>query len=231
MERLQTKNYYDLGQYGYISNSDLSRVKREVAGGFVPKNLKDAYKFGTLADSLITQRHTVNTEFMFVEDEASPGKIITFEEEQIRTAEKMAEVYEADRDIRNMFSGAKTQYIFLSEKFPVTFEGQELFIKSRIKLDLYYKPNNIGGDIKTTSCSSERAFINSIFALDYDRQSAFYMDNAKIDRFVLIGLGKKTNKQGVHPIYKYAIKRGSDAYLSGLAKYQKLVFLHKMMNG
>ena len=223
------KSYYDLGKHGYISNSRLSEVKRELIGGFRPKNLQEAYRLGLLTDSLITQIETTNSEFHFIEDEGTPGEIITYSEEEFARATLMKNAYDSDPQVQQMFEGAKTQHIITKEKFPVSIGNETVYIKACCKFDLYLK-RLIGGDIKTTACRTEKAFFKVIDVLDYDRQGAFYMDLANLDKFMIIGLSKKSNRQGKHMVFKFAIKRGSDAYNRGKEKYQKLVFLNKMIN-
>lgn len=64
-------------------------------------------------------------------------------------------------------------------------------LRCKSKLDLVYKTSLIV-DLKTTSQPTYKAFLQSCFDYDYDRQAAFYLDSIGGKRFIFVGIQKKS---------------------------------------
>lgn len=227
MDKAAVKSYYQLGELGYISNSDLSALNRELYGGFRPSNLSDIFAFGNLFDYMITEPDKINEEFGFIYNEHNVKDVIEVSQSDIKLAKDMREAYLEHPTVKATFLDAKMQHIVIRERLPVTMYGKTIYIKARIKLDLV-KPRVIGGDIKTTTCRTLEDFKDSIFNLNYDRQGAYYMDVAKLDRFMFIGVCRHKNKNNTHDIFIYPMQKRTTEYYTAKDKYAELVFTHKM---
>jgi hypothetical protein len=83
-----------------------------------------------------------------------------------------------------------------------------------------------GGDIKSTVCTTQKAFEQSLEYFDYDRQRAWYMDISGAVRDVLIGISKENFK-----VFIVTITRDSEIYKRGREKYQELAFRYWYLFG
>lgn len=203
-------NYFQ--QTGYISNSDLTALKGRL-NLEEERDLSKAYLIGSLVDALLTEEAEVER----YRAQAT--------ENDVRLATLMAQVAKSDPSISLYLAACKKQYEFYRKQFPLTYNGYAITIPVRIKLDLYYLPGSLGGDIKTTACDTYEKFLASIFAFDYDRQAAWYMDIAKLERFIFLGISKKRNKlTGRHEVFKFTIQKGDENYNRGRRKYEFLSF-------
>lgn len=191
----------------------------------MPEGLQQHYDFGNLVDSATLETHRITGNTLSIES----GGDVEFEELKIIQAQEMAIAFHSHETLSFVFQNAKVQYCFFRNSFQVTYEGYTFTMPAKCKLDLY-RPRIIGGDLKSTGCTSQGAFEDSIFHFNYDQQVAWYMDLARLDRFMVIGLGKH-KKRGKHHVYIYAIDRGDKTYLSGLNKYSKLAFKHHTLIG
>lgn len=85
---------------------------------------------------------------------------------------------------------------------------------------------NWGGDIKSTSATTQAQFESAVRQFDYDRQRFFYMNIAGSDKDVLIGISKENFR-----VFKVFIKRGDELWESGRQKCMELAFKYWTMFG
>lgn len=78
---------------------------------------------------------------------------------------------------------------------------------------------NWGGDLKSTTATTQKQFEEAVRYFDYDRQRAWYMDIAGSNQDVLIGVSKENFR-----VFKVPIRRDDDLYKSGFQKYNELAF-------
>src|SRR5690606_12865534 len=71
------------------------------------------------------------------------------------------------------------------------FEGVNFSLNTRCKWDLWSARLGYGGDIKSTTATTQKQFEEAVRFFDYDRQRAWYMDIAGSRQDVLIGISKK----------------------------------------
>lgn len=200
-------NYYKLPQ---VSNSDLSALMIAFYC-IVRQNLDAAFAFGTLVDALLTDRNKVD--FVTRRVTEDDGNVIQYDEEIFRLGQQLADNLHKDPVVRGLIDASTPQYIF-ARRLKFQYDGEEYEIDGRCKFDLFSRTFKIGTEFKTTSCTTEKSFIESIEHFDYDRAAAWYMDLARIDRMWIIGISKKNGK-----IFKFAIVRGDETYMRGLRKY------------
>jgi hypothetical protein len=198
-------------QTGFVSNSTLKDLGRSLSvdESFNP-NLQKIFDFGSLIDAYTTDKTEVEKyEQLFDEDEKQKAKL-------------MSQACESDTVFAMLLSTCKTQHEIYRNSFEFTHDGYTLTLPVRIKLDFFKRPV-LAGDLKTTASETMKAFYEALYFFDYDQQSALYMDVARVDRFMFVGVGKK-KKHGKHPIFKYAVQRGDEMYESGKKKYSYLMF-------
>jgi hypothetical protein len=192
-----------------VSNSDLKELRR-LYNVAALRDLAKVFGFGSLVDALLTERWKVDFTRCTLNDD---GREISFASADFALALRLVEYLQADPLIRLFLDTMVGQYIF-RRTLKFTYEGDEYQIRGRCKFDLFSRVHRFGLDFKTTACTTLKSFRESIEFLDYDQAAAWYMDLAKIDRFWIIGISKKTGE-----IFKYAIERGDETYERGRAKY------------
>lgn len=193
-----------------VSNSDLSALKKLLYGGneFDPT---EAYKFGTLIDCMLTEPDKVNFfNYTCAGEQYTP--------EQFEQARQMKRSFFKDDLARRMLEQASTQAIMFRD-MKIEFEGFNFSLPVRCKWDIWIPHLNWGGDIKSTTATSQKQFEAAARHFDYDRQRAFYMDIAGSNQDILIAISK-VNFQ----VFKIPIKRGDQFFQSGQDKYRELAF-------
>lgn len=193
-----------------VSNSDLSALKKLLYGGteFDPT---EAYKFGTLIDCMLTEPDKVNFfNYTCADEQYTP--------EQFEQARQMKRAFFKDDLARRMLEQASTQAVMFRD-MEIEFEDFRFSLPVRCKWDLWMKLLNWGGDIKSTTATSQKQFEAAARHFDYDRQRAFYMDIAGSNQDILIAISK-VNFQ----VFKIPIKRGDEFFRSGQDKYRELAF-------
>lgn len=193
-----------------VSNSDLSAVKQQLR----PRPEYDAtaaYKFGSLIDAMITEpgrvdffRRTLDEEQYTVED--------------FDKAERMKRAFYADEFCKKIAEKADGQAVMVKHR-SFDYCGYEFELDTRCKWDLWRADWGWGGDIKSTTATTQAQFEAAAKHFDYDRQRAWYMDIAGSERDVLIGISKVNFK-----VFKIAINRQSEWYKEGFQKYNELAF-------
>jgi hypothetical protein len=201
-------SYYDRKE---ISNSDLSWLKNQLSGK--PQNdPTEAYKFGSLIDCMITEPEKVDY-FKFTCNGES------YTPEQFDQAEKMKKSFYRDELCAGMVKMAEPQKMMVKEDLLFHYGGFDFNLNVRCKWDLWIPKFNYGGDIKSTTATTQAQFESAIKFFDYDRQRAFYMKLAGSKQDILIGISK-VNFQ----VFKVPIKFGDRLHSAGVAKYEYLAF-------
>lgn len=192
-----------------VSNSDLtSLLDKERLYDLAP-----VYRFGNLVDAMITDMGRVNHLTRQVDGEQ-------FTQKEWSLAYDMLNAFRNDEYCRSIIEMSEGQKVFSHDAFPIHYHGMVFTLPMRCKTDLYVGRMQLINDIKSTACTSQRQFEESIGFFDYDRQGALYLDLSGTERFMFIGISKTKP----HRIYKVALRRGDDMYLSGRSKYSELAF-------
>ena len=199
--------YYNRSE---VSNSDLSNLKKLLYGcdSFDPI---EAYKFGTLIDMMLTEPDKVN--YLTYQCNGEQYTVEDFEK-----AKQMKRAFNKDELAYKMLQRSDTQKIMI-RIMPIEFEGFKFELPVRCKFDLWMPNLNWGGDIKSTTATSQKQFEAAARHFDYDRQRAFYMDIAGSNQDILIAISKVNFK-----VFKIPIKRGDEFFQSGQDKYRELAF-------
>ena len=203
---LNGDTYY---KYPAVSNSDLSALKKLLYGGdnFDPT---EAYKFGTLIDCMLTEPGKVNFfNYTCAGEQYTP--------EQFEQARQMKRAFFKDDLARRMLENAETQKIF--HKHVSINEGIKYGFDMKCKFDIWMPSLFWGGDIKSTTATSQKQFEAAARHFDYDRQRFVYMTLAGSNQDILIAISKVNFK-----VFKIPIKRGDEFFQSGQDKYRELAF-------
>jgi hypothetical protein len=106
------------------------------------------------------------------------------------------------------------------------YEGIFFELFMRCKYDLWADVLRYGGDIKSTTATTQKQFEDACYHFDYDRQRAVYMNLSGAEKDVLIGISKVNLK-----VFKLFIDRKSEFYLSGMQKFRELGFKYWTLFG
>lgn len=206
-----------------VSNSDLTSLKLQLHPqlDFVKeKDKKKAFHLGTLVDALVTEpakanhfRKTVDNE-QYTDDEWKWGKA---------QLEKLRKQAKKDPFLDHILKTADGQKWFANpcQHFDVGCYSFDL--PTRCKFDWWL--GNFGGDLKTTTATSQDQFENAVDFFDWDRSRAWYMDLTHSlnplfgNQDFIYAVSKTSNK-----VFFKKIIRGDETYLRGKEKYLELAF-------
>ncbi|MDR1938765.1 MAG: PD-(D/E)XK nuclease-like domain-containing protein [Tannerellaceae bacterium] len=204
-----TDNYYHRNE---VSNSDLSWLKDRLYPKETVHDPTAAYAFGSLIDAMITEPERVNY-FKRTMD----GKRI--KKELFDNAAGMKKAFWNDEFCRSITEHSQGQKISVLHDKKFDYRDYEFKLDVRCKWDIWREDWKWGGDIKSTTATTQAQFEAAARYFDYDRQRAWYMDIENAERDVLIGISKAN-----HKIFKIFINRDSEFYRSGKDKYMELAF-------
>ena len=205
-----------------VSNSDLGNLEKILMPKSQWGDIESAYKNGTLLDAMITEPQYVN-----YLKKSCHG--YTYTDDEFRNSEKMSLAFKKDPFCSQLLKLSECQKQ-MSVDLEIEYLGFKFTLPARCKWDLWMPPMKHGGDIKSTTATTQEQFIAAIKYFRYDRQRAWYMDISGSDRDILIGVSKVN-----HKVFKVPIMKGSELYNSGKASYQYLSFkywslLHNFFN-
>lgn len=200
-----------------VSNSDLTALKNLLHPLPLPAGAREAaFRFGTLVDAIITEPHRVNYLRRTVDD-------VTYTEDEFRHAREMHRALrlEARRDpfLARVLQTAETQRVMANPAQNFEYGSFPFTLPTRCKWDWYFPLFNFGGDLKTTSASTEAEFRDAIDHFDWDRSRAWYMDIARSDRDFIYAISKRNCR-----VFRLNIRRGDPVYTRGRDKYSELAF-------
>lgn len=194
-----------------VSNSDLSWLKEYYQPMKVLFDKDKAYKFGTLIDAILTEPHKVDF-FQFTVDG------IQYTREDFELANQMKRSFLKDELCQHLLKVSDTQTVMTKQR-SFQFEGVEFSLNTRCKWDIWSGRLGYGGDIKSTTATTQKQFEEVVRYFDYDRQRAWYMDISGSNQDVLIGISKKNYK-----VFKVPVRRGDELFNQGVKKYSELAF-------
>lgn len=196
-----------------VSNSDLTALLQYFNPKFMPYDPEIAFKFGNLVDYMITEPAKVNYFTRIIEGYPDP-----FTPEVFKIAENMKSALRKDPFWKAICPLSSFQHVFTG---PVVFDyaGQTFTLNMRCKYDFFLTANNWGGDLKTTTATTEKQFRDACNFFDYDRSRVLYMLLSKSKQDLIIGISKENQK-----IFKIFIKKDDPFWCSGYEKLRELAF-------
>jgi len=198
------------------SNSDLSFLNKYWESFQINYDIEQVQNFGTLLDCMITEPARVNYFKL-----TCAG--IQHTAEEFAQAEAMKRSFFQDEFCRMIAEKSDMQKVTVNHAFRINHLGFDFTLPFRMKADFNAKRLlKMIADLKSTNAATEKAFRASVRDFQYHRQAAVYMDMEEVDRFMILGVGKKAP----YPIFKVPIVRGDELYTEGKELYQELGFKH-----
>ncbi len=211
--------YYNRSE---VSNSDLTALK----GLLHPRPLfgdrEAAFRFGSIVDAIITEPSRVDFLHATIDGEK------VSEDEWLHAREmKRALHAEARRDpfLQMVLDKADTQRVSVNPCQTFENGGFEFSLPTRCKWDWWINAAHFGGDLKTTSASTQKEFMDMVDFFDWDRSRAWYMDIERSKQDFIYAISKKNCN-----VFKLFISRDDAVYLRGKDKYDELAFQYWCFN-
>lgn len=197
-----------------VSNSDLTSLKKYFMDQDQIRDTYDAYRFGTLVDAIITEPSKVDYFKRVIQ-----GHDYTYTQDEFDTAKAMLKSARENNLVSSLILQSAMQKVMVKQDFQIEHDGIAFSMNVRAKWDLFINAFGWGGDIKSTTATTQKQFVEACYYFDYTRQRAWYMDIADAKQDILIGISKKNFK-----VFLLPIKRGDDFYNHGKKQYQELAF-------
>jgi hypothetical protein len=206
-----------------VSNSDLTSLKYKLHPqlDFVKdKDRTKAFRMGTLVDALVTEPTKANHFRKTVDDEQYTDEEWKWGKAQL---EKLRKAAKKDPFLDHVLKHADGQKWFTNpcQHFDVGCYSFDL--ATRCKFDWWL--GFFGGDLKTTTATSQSQFENAIDFFEWDRSRAWYMDLTNSinplygNQDFIYAVSKTANK-----VFFKKIIRGDETYERGREKYLELAF-------
>ena len=210
---MSNPNYYERSE---VSNSDLTELKNQLHPHMQYGDKEAAFRFGSLVDAIITEPDRVNYYQYTVDD-------VQYTEDEFRHASDMYRSLRSearhDAFLAKVLEIADTQHCMVNKAQAFEYGGFGFTLDTRCKWDWFIREAGFGGDLKTTSASSQKEFEDAVDFFDWDRSRAWYMDIAHSDRDFIYAISKKNNR-----VFKKFINRDDTVYQRGREKYEELAF-------
>lgn len=194
-----------------VSNSDLTWLRNYNLPDEDQVFKEKAYKFGTLIDAIVTEPFKVDYFNFRVEE-------LQYSEEDFEKAIEMKKAFYKDPLANHILKQSDMQKVMIKKR-SFKYDEIDFELPVRCKWDLWMDGLGWGGDLKSTTATTQKQFEEAIRYFDYDRQRAWYMDIAGSDQDILIGVSKVNFK-----VFKVPIRRGDELYETGFKKYNELAF-------
>lgn len=204
-------NYFS---HPFVSNSDLSRLKVELGTQEEP-DYSEALRFGTLVHALILEPHTVDLIRRQV-----VGAGYTYTQEELNTARKMRTSFLADSFCASLLANCETEVEMYNAGTRFSHQGVEFTLDTRRKYDLWSAVAGWGGDLKSTTATTQAGFEAAIDRFHYDRARVFYAAGPGAVQDCIIGI----SKVAPYRVFKVFMKSGDRLWQSGERKMQELAF-------
>lgn len=161
---------------------------------------------GSLVDALLADTKQFD-ETTRVLTQTYHGKTteIVFSPEQVKEAMLLRDSFRND-SIAGVLAayGQKESFRHIME---MEYNGTSFTVPTSGEGDLIIKSQQLGGDIKVTSCKNEKEFIKKVEKLFYREQGGWYMENLNLSQFVVCGIGRSGKLvNGYYPVYHYVIE-------------------------
>lgn len=210
-EVIDPDKYYE---HSAMSNSDLGELEQKDRD-FDPTA---AYAFGNLVDHLITEPEKVDVYKHTCNNDVFTGV-------QMDLALDMKSAFMKDDIAMKIFKMSQYQKI-MHKRLIHKFDKIEFTIDARCKWDLWMGRLGWGGDIKTTTATTQSQFEAACKFFHYPRQRFFYMTMGGSDKDMLIGISKVNKK-----VFRIPIQKGDAFWKEGQEDYERLVVEYWKMHG
>lgn len=197
-------SYFD---HENLSNSDLKKLRERLGlTRPAPPNLQAIFEFGSLFHGIILEPNLVTPEQKASED--------------YPLAQEMSRTFWRDYFCRDfaMAPDFKGEHEFYD-----TLTAGGMTIDAKCKADGYREKRKWFLELKSTACTTQKAFEQAMLDLDYDQACAHYMLTSKCEVALIAGISKKKPDM----LFRRIVKKYDDWYLMG---EQKLIDTLKLLN-
>lgn len=175
------------------------------------KVYQQAFTFGTLVHTIILEPHKLD--------------MAAYPQEDITTAKKMRDAFHKDPFCSNLLANSEKEVEMYNEATPFEYNGITFTLNTRRKYDLWSSVAGWGGDVKSTTATTQQQFEQAIDMFDYDRARVFYAKGPMVDRDVIIGISKKNFK-----VFKIFMRKGDPMWTKGEEKMNELCWKKYMLS-
>lgn len=211
-----------------VSNSDLTSLQTRLFPGtnhLKPSQLKKAFHLGTLVDGLVTEPKSCNHYRRTVGDEQYTEEEWNWGKKMLGALRKRART---DKFLDYVLKNAETQKMFVNPAQEFEYGCFKFTLPTRCKFDWYL--GGWGGDLKTTSATTQAQFEQEIDYINWDRSRVYY-------DLILNSLNPNWGKQDfIYAISKKKFKVffkkiiwGDEIFQRGLEKVNDLAFRYWML--
>lgn len=211
-----------------VSNSDLTALKMRLYPGLnhlTPQQLQKAFHLGTLVDGLVTEPKNCNHYRKTVGEEKYTPEEWQWGKKMLGALRKRAT---KDAFLAYVLENAETQRVFTNERQRFEYDCFEFELATRCKFDWYL--GGWGGDLKTTSATTQMQFEQQIDWVDWDRSRVYY-------DLILNSINPTWGKQDfIYAVskknFKVFFKKilwGDEVFQRGLEKVNELAFRYWML--
>lgn len=199
-----------------VSNSDLSNLDKYFKDSDFIKDAYEAYRFGTLIDLYITEPERVD------HFKLTAGGY-TYNQDEFQKAKEMKREFMKHEMAASLMKSSTFQKV-MSGSVKLQFDGIDFELLMRCKFDGFV--NTWGWDLKSTTATTQKQFVEACYHFDYDRQRAVYMELAGSNQDYIIGISKVN-----HKVFHLPIKRGDEFHKSGMNKLNEIGFKYWSLFG
>lgn len=197
-------------KHPYISNSDLSRIKKAT---LAPKEIVTydaALRRGSLLDNYLLWGID-----RFMEMDPTP--------EEFKQVKKLSRAYYANPWCQMVHSKAEKQVEFYKANHRFDVDGFIFYLDVKCLFDYFFRVAGFGGDLKRTAATTQAQFEDHCIMFEYTRSRAWYMDISESDKDFIIGVNEKGE------IFQVWINRGDEFYTAGKEQYNDLALKQYML--
>lgn len=198
----------------FVSNSDLSKLK----GGYLDP---EVMRFGTLFHSVTLEYSTVDLIKGVIK-----GHHYQYSPAEIKLARSMRLSFLNDSLCRQLLATCAVEVEMYNADTRFYHEGRWFSLDTKRKYDLFAWAAGWGGDIKSTSATSEGEFIKDIDRYDYDRGRVFYAQGSGARQDIIVGV----SKVAPYRVFKVFMKAADARWKRGTDKMNELAALHHELN-
>lgn len=194
-------------KHPYTSNSDLTKSK---GGGGNP----EAFRLGTLFHTVTLEPEKLNPIKGTIE-----GLDYSYTRAEIDHAKRMRVAVMSDSFCNSLIKSCSKEVEMFNANTLFNYDGYAFAIDTKRKYDLWNYVTRWGGDLKSTSATTELEFMEAIGTFDYDRARVFYAKGSGAKQDVIIGVSKVNMK-----VFKVFMREGCPLWQRGEQKLNALAF-------
>lgn len=219
MTTAPSRAYFD---HPFCSNSKLSALAIELGVSFpIPGDKYEACRMGTLFDAVVTEPQSLDHFRNTI-----AGTDYTFTKEEYALCKKMFASLQKESIYAQMIQlGVEYQKEIYMPGVPFhnAEYGIDFQLDMRSKLDFYFPPVEVVADLKSTVCTTQSSFENSVEMFGYHRQMVLYCRLTGSKHAIIWGVSKVNQK-----VFRVHVQPGSEIWMRGEEQLNLLAYKYFM---